>query len=209
MKVQKILIHLSKLISFGFFFITLVSCSKKPELLSTYEIDPCGNSTEIDSTKLSDLLDPIAQLMENNTAAYVLEDGGSSLITRAWFTDHAVESIDIQYFIFSSDNIGLIACDYLVKAADRGVKVRIIIDDIMVNAELTDILKLGAHENISIKIYNPGINLGKSIFGKIKKLTTDFRDVFAEVLVGHLGCSTTEAVFPDFTVDSKRFKGML
>jgi uncharacterized protein (DUF1501 family) len=40
-------------------------------------------------------------------------------------------------------------------------------------------------------------------------LTTDFRDVFAELLVGHLGCRNTDAVFPDFTVDKTKFKGLI
>ena len=109
------------------------------------------------------------------TGAYVLEDGAGSMVARAWLSEYAQKSIDIQYFIFSLDNIGLIACDYLIRAADRGVKVRILIDDIMVDAELIDILKLDSHENISIKIYNPGMNLGKNIIDKIQKITTDFR----------------------------------
>lgn len=83
--------------------------------------------------------------------------------------------MDIQYFIFSLDNVGLIACDYIVRAADRGVKVRILVDDIMVDADIDEVLTLDAHENIEIKIYNPGVNLGKNILGKVKKFATDFR----------------------------------
>lgn len=99
------------------------------------------------------------------------------MITRAWLSDYAEQSIDIQYFIFSTDNVGLIACDYLVRAADRGVKVRMIVDDILVDASVNDILTLDAHKNISIKIYNPALNIGKSIFQKIGNLVTDFRSV--------------------------------
>ena len=40
-------------------------------------------------------------------------------------------------------------------------------------------------------------------------MTTDFRDVFAEVILGHLEAAKPEAVFPDFTVDKKRFKGLM
>ena len=45
--------------------------------------------------------------------------------------------------------------------------------------------------------------------GRDLALTTDFRDVFSEVLVRHLGCSNSDPIFPDFQVDAKRFKGML
>jgi putative cardiolipin synthase len=69
----------------------------------------------------------------------------------------------------------LIACDYLVRAADRGVKVRILLDDMMVDADIKDILTLDSHENITIKIYNPGMNLGKNILSTLKTLATDFR----------------------------------
>ena len=77
--------------------------------------------------------------------------------------------IDIQYFIFSTDNVGLIAIDYLVRAADRGVKVRLLVDDLMVDAEVKDILTLDSHKNISVRVYNPVVNLGKNIVQKIKK----------------------------------------
>ena len=114
--------------------------------------------------------------MNQKTGVYVLEDGGNAMIARAWLCENAEKTIDIQYFIFSADNVGLIACDYIVRAADRGVKVRILIDDLLVDAGPHDILTLDSHENIEVKIYNPGIKLGKTIVGKVKKFATDFRD---------------------------------
>ncbi len=124
---------------------------------------------------LSSALEEIQPLMKKKTGVYVLEDGGTAMVTRAWLCEYAEKSIDIQYFIFSTDNIGLIACDYLVRAADRGVKVRLLIDDIMVDAGFNDILTLDSHKNIEIKIYNPGVNLGKNLFQKIGKFASDFR----------------------------------
>ena len=137
--------------------------------------DFCSKIHRNDSVTLSGELKDYRELMKSKTGVYVLEDGGGAMITRAWLSEYAEKTIDIQYFIFSTDNVGLIACDYLVRAADRGVKVRILVDDIMVDADLEDILTLDAHENIEIKIYNPGVNLGKNIFHKIHKLATDFR----------------------------------
>lgn len=137
--------------------------------------DFCSKIHSKSTNSISDELKAFPQLQHGKSGAYVLEDGSGSMLLRAWLTQHAEKSIDIQYFIFSTDNIGLIACDYLVRAADRGVKVRIIVDDILIDADFDDVLVLDSHENIDIKIYNPGVNLGKSIFGKIKKFTTDFR----------------------------------
>lgn len=165
-----------KLILRCYFLVTLlvlISCNKTKEVPS--ETDFCSNIHRNDSTTLSKELEDVAELMNIKTGVYVLEDGSGSMVARAWLTEYAEKTIDIQYFIFSTDNVGLIACDYLIRAADRGVKVRIIVDDIMVDADIQDILTFNSHENITVKIYNPGVNLGKTIFSKIKKFTTDFR----------------------------------
>ncbi|MCL7763104.1 phospholipase D family protein [Polaribacter sp. Z014] len=154
-------------------FIIIASCSKTQKQSS--EKDFCATIHRNDNTTLSKELENVTELMETKTGVYVLEDGSGSMVARAWLTEYAEKTIDIQYFIFSTDNVGLIACDYLVRAADRGVKIRILVDDIMVDSDIEDILTFASHENISVKIYNPGVNLGKNIFHKIKKFTTDFR----------------------------------
>ncbi len=173
-----LVIDLGKLkIYFLFSICLLVACTKNKEALSLETNDFCSNIHRNDSISLSKELEGLTDLMKTKTGVYVLEDGSGSMVSRAWLTEYAEETIDIQYFIFSTDNVGLIACDYLVRAADRGVKVRILVDDIMVDAKLEDILTLDSHQNISVKIYNPGFNLGKSIIGKAKKVLTDFRSV--------------------------------
>lgn len=121
------------------------------------------------------VVDSLITHNKNKTGVCALEDGGGSMVARAWLCENAEKTIDVQYFIFSTDNVGLIAVDYLVRAADRGVKVRILIDDIMVEADEEKLLTLDAHENISIKIYNPTINIGKNIFEKLGNLDADFR----------------------------------
>ena len=161
------------LISCTIILLGLASCNTKKD--KNVETDFCSNIHRNDTISLSKELKDISELMANKTGVYVLEDGSGSMVARAFLTEYAEKTIDIQYFIFSMDNVGLIACDYLIRAADRGVKIRIIVDDIMVDADLQDILTFNSHENITVKIYNPGVNLGKNIFGKLKKFTTDFR----------------------------------
>lgn len=158
------------------FFITLflASCSSETMEIPEQKQDFCASIHRDSSTTLSKELGPVAELMKDKTGVYVLEDGDGSMVTRAWLSEYAEETIDIQYFIFSTDNVGLIACDYLVRAADRGVKVRILVDDIMVEAGVHEILTMDSHENISIKIYNPGVNLGKNIGQKLMKFNKDF-----------------------------------
>lgn len=138
--------------------------------------DFCTSVKRNEHVSLSKELADLKERMKAKTGVYVLEDGGGAMITRAWLSEYAEKSIDIQYFIFSTDNVGLIAIDYLVRAADRGVKVRLLVDDLMVDADVKDILTLDSHQNIEVRVYNPGVNLGKNIVQKLKKFATDFRE---------------------------------
>lgn len=120
-------------------FFALLSCSQQsPELVPAQKADFCSKIHRNDALTLTSQLMPVDSLMKQKTGLYVLEEGDVSMIARAWLSEYAEKSIDIQYFIFSTDNVGLIACDYLVRAADRGVKVRILVDDIMVEAGPTN-----------------------------------------------------------------------
>lgn len=123
---------------------------------------------------LSHYIKPYEPQLKNKTGVYVLEQGAEAMMSRAWLTDAAERTIDIQYFIFSVDNVGLIATDHLVRAAERGVRVRVLVDDIMLEAKGDELLMLAAHDNIDIKIYNPNVNIGKNIINKLGTVLTDF-----------------------------------
>ena len=89
------------------------------------------------------------------TGAYVLETGSHALISRYWLADHARESIDVQYFIWSTDNIGILAAEALLRAAERGVKVRVLVDALLIDAPDISLVALARHANVDIRIYNP------------------------------------------------------
>jgi phosphatidylserine/phosphatidylglycerophosphate/cardiolipin synthase-like enzyme len=155
-------------------FILLPACSGIEDHVSESDQNFCAAIVDAPTKSLSKYLAPFEQKMNESTGVYVLEQGTEAMLSRAWLSEHAQQTIDVQYFIFSTDNVGLIAIDYLVKAAERGVKVRILVDDIMVDAHGDELLKLAAHKNLSIKIYNPMANIGKNIIEKVVNLTTDF-----------------------------------
>jgi cardiolipin synthase C len=98
---------------------------------------------------------------ESATGVLSLESGGQSLVTRLWLFEHAEKSIDIQYFSFARNITGLIACDYIVRAADKGLKVRLLIDEAAGRMNAREIKILDLHENIEVKVYNPGFKLGR------------------------------------------------
>src|ERR671912_868538 len=88
-----------------------------------------------------------SQIVANagKSGVYVLETGTEALLARAWLADHAKESVEVQYFIWSTDNIGILAAEALLRAADRGVSVRVIVDDLMMDAPDTTLLALTMH----------------------------------------------------------------
>jgi putative cardiolipin synthase len=153
----------------------IFGCTSEPSYPPIDE-DFCAQIHLDNTVGLSEALAPLSEKMSQSTAVYALEEGDLAMISRAWLTESAEQSIDIQYFIFSADNIGLIAIDYLLRAADRGVQVRLIVDDIMVEADADELLALDAHPNLSIKIYNPTSNIGKNLPQKLYSLGSGFKD---------------------------------
>lgn len=113
--------------------------------------------------------------MANSTGVFLLDGGVDALLARAWLTRHATNSIDIQYFIWSTDNIGILASAELLDAARRGVKIRVLVDDLLIDAQNSTLLALNAHENVDIRIYNPQHSVGISTWQRILGLLTNFR----------------------------------
>src|SRR5438309_92684 len=68
------------------------------------------------------------------SACDVLDKGEKALIARAWLAAHASKSLDVQYFIWSDDNVGRLGLEALLAAAKRGVHVRLLVDDLLVGA---------------------------------------------------------------------------
>ncbi|OQX17125.1 MAG: phospholipase D family protein [Desulfobulbaceae bacterium A2] len=111
------------------------------------------------------------------SGAYVLETGEEALLARAWLADHAQRTIEVQYFIWSADNIGILAAEALLRAAGRGVRVRIIVDDLMIDAPDESLLALAQHPHIDIKIYNPKNSVGVPLQKRLLNVVGDFRGV--------------------------------
>ncbi len=120
---------------------------------------------------------PCVARMAQKTGVYILDKGEESMMGRAWLAQHARQSIDVQYFIWSSDNIGILATEMLLQAADRGVRVRVLVDDITLDVKDETLIALAAHPNVQIRIYNPKLMTGVSLLQKIINTITDFRGI--------------------------------
>jgi len=133
-------------------------------------------AAQSDSPSIAHFRDLVVQ-HPDKTGVYVLEKGEESLLARAWFTYNASRTIDIQYFIWSTDNIGTLASEALLRAAERGVRVRVIVDDLLIDAKHDTLLALAAHPNVHVRIYNPQYSVGTGLLERLGNLINDFRAV--------------------------------
>jgi len=99
---------------------------------------------------LATIIPELTDKHPGESGLYVLEKGEESLLARAWLTDHAARSINVQYFIWSTDNIGILAAESLLRAAERGVRVRVLVDDLLIDAPDEVMVALNAHPNIEV-----------------------------------------------------------
>ena len=106
---------------------------------------------------------------------YSLEKGEEALLARAWLSQQAVKSIDVQYFIWSTDNIGVLAAQRLLRAAENGATVRVLVDDLLLDAGSESVLALAAHPRIEIRVYNPKHSVGVSRARRLWNIATGFR----------------------------------
>ena len=67
----------------------------------------------------------------------------------------ARRSLDVQTYIWHADTTGLALADALIKAAERGVKVRLLLDDLDARAKSYGLAALAAHPNIAVRMFNP------------------------------------------------------
>ena len=87
---------------------------------------------------------------------YLLPTGLDAFTARALLIDRAEKTLDLQYYIFHDDLLGRFVYDRLLAAADRGVRVRLLLDDWHQTPE-TDLLlaSMATHPNLEVRLFNP------------------------------------------------------
>ncbi|MEP6678066.1 MAG: phospholipase D-like domain-containing protein, partial [Betaproteobacteria bacterium] len=90
----------------------------------------------------------------------LLPSGIDGYALRAQMADAAERTLDIQYFVIQNDDSGYLVMDALLRAAQRGVRVRLLIDDPQAQGQEAQIAALAAHSNIEVRLYNPFVYRG-------------------------------------------------
>jgi len=176
-----ILTRLTILALFSVLFLT--NCAKLP--------DNSGRSTsfavrDIQETRLGKAATPYFDSDSGESAYLMLGNGLDAFVARAALAQGADLSIDAQYYLLHNDEAGVLFIDQLLKAADRGVRVRLLIDDMDLEGRDFGITVLDAHQNVEVRIFNP--------FGRNTNRTIQFISGFGE--------QTRRSHNKSFTVDS-------
>ena len=106
-------------------------------------------------TKLAAVVRPRLAAHPGQSGVYSLAHGRDAIAARLVLADAAQRSLDVQYFIWSKDLVGKVLIEYLLRAADRGVRVRLLLDDLGTMPTDEVLLAIDSHPNIEVRMFNP------------------------------------------------------
>ncbi|GEA59268.1 phospholipase D family protein [Vibrio comitans] len=88
------------------------------------------------------------------TGFYPLDTGHDALLARIVLIESAKHTLDLQYYIYRDDETGHLMTWRLFEAAERGVRVRVLLDDMQKRSD-DDLAYLNSHPNIDVRLFNP------------------------------------------------------
>ena len=139
-------------------------------LLSIYLLSACSSlptgfdkpvSQAIDNTRESSLVQQLQPALDNNpgkSGFITLDSGEEAFVARLRMIQEAELSLDVQYYIWHDDLTGRSIFNQLLAAADRGVRVRILLDDMDTAGKDQILRKIDAHPGVEIRVFNPFAN---------------------------------------------------
>jgi putative cardiolipin synthase len=127
-------------------------------------------------TRLKRWIDPRCEANGGNSGFRLLPTGLDAFVARAVLIDLADRTLDLQYYIFHPDKTGSLIIDRLIAAADRGVRVRLLLDDWgTLDKKDEAVAGLDAHPNIEVRVFNPYVH--RSGLHRLGELLTSFTRV--------------------------------
>lgn len=128
-----------------------------------------------DQTPLDHLVAPLLHDRPGETGMALVSDNLDAFAVRALSARLAGRSLDLQYYIWEHGLTGRLLVDEVLRAADRGVRVRMLLDDINTRGYDKTYLALDDHPNITVRLFNPSRNRGDRIRRGIEMLLRAFR----------------------------------
>ena len=131
----------------------LSGCNTLPKQQA--QIPQYAYDVNTEQTALAQIVQPLRNQNPDLTGYHILYDPLEAIAARLQLIDKAEKTLDLQYYIWDNDTIGSLALYKIIQAADRGVKVRLLIDDNNSKAMEAIYLALDQHQNIDVKLFNP------------------------------------------------------
>jgi len=111
--------------------------------------------TDTAGTRLGRALAPGIATNPGKTGIHALPDPRDAFAARVLLANAAERSLDAQYYIWHGDQVGYLMFEALWQAAERGVRVRLLLDDLNTKGLDPTLATLDAHRNIEVRLYNP------------------------------------------------------
>ena len=102
---------------------------------------------------------------------HMLVDGGEAFAARVLLARAATRSLDVQYYIWHKDRSGTLLLDALLDAAERGVRVRMLLDDNGIAGMDAVLAALDRHPNIEVRLFNPFVVRSPKMLGYLTDFT--------------------------------------
>ncbi|WP_284335662.1 phospholipase D family protein [Comamonas sp. NoAH] len=101
-----------------------------------------------------------AQADAAHSGIYPLNDPREAFAARGLLAREAEHTLDVQYYIWRNDKTGLLLLHELLMAADRGVRVRLLLDDGGTAGLDQELRSLHSHPNVQVRLFNPFVQRG-------------------------------------------------
>ena len=132
--------------------VTLVGCQSLPD---NDNRAASIKRTDIQDTTLSRQAASLLKTHPDMSAFFPLTSGSEALSARLELVEAAEKSLDLQYYIWHRDESGRMLAALLIRAAERGVRVRLLLDDMGAPLGDSTLLTLHQHPNIEVRLFNP------------------------------------------------------
>ena len=146
--------------------LALSACARLPDVERTQSSALADTAT----TRLGKALAGAVKAHPGKSGIHALASGRDAFAARVLLARAAERSLDVQYYILRADTTGGLLCEALWQAAERGVRVRLLLDDNNTKGLDDAIAALDAHPNIEVRLFNPYVSRGF----RLGDLTTDF-----------------------------------
>jgi putative cardiolipin synthase len=95
----------------------------------------------------------------------LVSDGTEAFVVRMQSARGAARSVDVQTYIWHNDLTGILLAQQLLETADRGVRVRVLVDDLDARAKNDGFAALSAHPHIDVRLFNPWVTRRGTLAG--------------------------------------------